>query len=125
MAKARDDRAGWDGAIGERLKRYRMHAGVSMETVGRACGVTFQKIQKRESGHNRLTVQDMVITANVLGIDPKVFYEGLNTGKEAPTLPDMSAQALKIGGMYERLEPGQKIVVSALVKLLQKDGADG
>ncbi len=44
-----------DRAIGQRLRAYRLAAGMSQTAVGDHLGVTFQQIQKYEKGVNRLS----------------------------------------------------------------------
>ena len=50
--KAADD---IDLAVGKAVRFFRIQAGMSQATLGSKLGVTFQQIQKYESGANRST----------------------------------------------------------------------
>ncbi len=59
-----------DEAMGEILKLHRRAAGLSQSELGQAVGITFQQIQKYESGRNRLSVSRLFQLAKALGITP-------------------------------------------------------
>ena len=58
---------------GERLKVARQLAGVSQQQLGEALGVSFQAVQKYESGENRLSAGRLVKAAAFLGVDLAFF----------------------------------------------------
>ncbi len=43
-----------DAAVGENIRTARIAAGLSQTDLGRACGISFQQIQKYEKGTNRV-----------------------------------------------------------------------
>ncbi|HXY99374.1 MAG TPA: helix-turn-helix transcriptional regulator [Stellaceae bacterium] len=81
--RARKRRRGaQDIYAGERLRVARQLAGVSQTELGDALGVSFQAVQKYESGENRLSAGRMVVAAAFLGVDLAFF------AKERTPLPD-------------------------------------
>jgi transcriptional regulator with XRE-family HTH domain len=58
---------------GERLRLARQLAGISQPQLGDALGVSFQAVQKYESGENRLSAGRMVKAAAFLGVDLAFF----------------------------------------------------
>jgi transcriptional regulator with XRE-family HTH domain len=55
-----------DIAIGERVRSIRVAQGVSQSELGEACGVSYQQIQKYETGANRLSITRGLVIARVL-----------------------------------------------------------
>ena len=58
---------------GERLRVARQLAGVSQQQLGQALGISFQAVQKYESGENRLSAGRLVNAAAFLGVDLAFF----------------------------------------------------
>jgi transcriptional regulator with XRE-family HTH domain len=58
---------------GERLRLARQLAGISQQQLGEALGVSFQAVQKYETGENRLSAGRMVKAAAFLGVDLAFF----------------------------------------------------
>jgi transcriptional regulator with XRE-family HTH domain len=55
-----------DRAIGVRMRALRLQRGLSQMQVGEKLGVTFQQIQKYESGRNRLAGSRLVMMCELL-----------------------------------------------------------
>jgi len=74
MRPARKRRRGeQDLYAGERLRVARQLAGVSQQQLGDVLGVSFQAVQKYESGENRLSAGRLVKAAAFLGVDLAFF----------------------------------------------------
>ena len=56
-----------DKIIGQRLRSFRLVKEMSQEDLGTHLGVSFQQIQKYESGKNRLSGSRLITSAKVLG----------------------------------------------------------
>jgi transcriptional regulator with XRE-family HTH domain len=90
-----------DVHFGEKLKARRLMTvpKVSQEDLGAALGVTFQQIQKYETGKNRMSAAMMVQIAAVLKVDVQYFFDELPTGAKnnkeikTPALIEMSLAA--------------------------------
>ncbi len=66
-----------DVCVGARVRTRRMTLGMSQSKLGEFLGVTFQQIQKYESGSNRIGVHRLRVTAHVLEVSPSYFFEGV------------------------------------------------
>jgi transcriptional regulator with XRE-family HTH domain len=66
--------------IGARLRRLRVSRHVSLEEVGRMIGVTYQQIQKYETGANRISAATLFRIAAAFSVAPAFFFEGLPAG---------------------------------------------
>ncbi len=62
--------------VGQRLKQQRVRLGLSQGALGKTVGVTFQQIQKYETGSNRVSASRLHELANVLAVGVGFFYEG-------------------------------------------------
>jgi transcriptional regulator with XRE-family HTH domain len=81
-----------DKATGRTLRLYRKAAGLSQAELGRAAGVSFQQIQKYETGFNRLSVSRLFQLAATLGVEPSDFVRDIqkrmNMGETEEAAPD-------------------------------------
>ena len=61
--------------VGGRLRLRRNLVGMSQGQLGEACGLTFQQIQKYESGSNRVSASRLYRIARILGVNVAYFFE--------------------------------------------------
>lgn len=77
-----------DAHLGEKIKLARQSAHVTQEQLARALGISYQQIQKLESGINRLPASRLYRIARYLGYDITFFYQDI------PTLPPPTSPRL-------------------------------
>jgi transcriptional regulator with XRE-family HTH domain len=63
--------------VGRLLRAYRHFAGLTLDELGTAVGVTPQQFLKYERATNRISASRLVEAACVLQIAPGAFFEGL------------------------------------------------
>jgi len=56
--------------LGQSIRRWREHQGITQAQIGDRLGVTFQQVQKYERGANRISSEALVILADCFGITP-------------------------------------------------------
>lgn len=86
-----------DRHVGARLRMQRMLVGVSQEKLGGALGLTFQQVQKYESGSNRISASRLQQIATMLDVPVSFFFEGVPTGEGSAASfgePTSNAQVL-------------------------------
>lgn len=66
-----------DEHVGARLREMRKAAGWSQTELAEKLGVSFQQVQKNESGANRIGASRLWRLCVVLGVGPSAFFEGL------------------------------------------------
>ena len=66
-----------DKILGQRIKTARQKKRLSQTNLAAECGVSFQQIQKYESGINRVSVSRLIQIAGALRMQPETFLEGL------------------------------------------------
>ena len=59
-----------DVQIGQAIKAVRTAQGVSQTALGEVLGITFQQIQKVESGKNRISTSALILICQKLGVSP-------------------------------------------------------
>lgn len=66
--------------------------GATQEQVAESLGITFQQVQKYETGMNRVSASRLWEIASVLGVPVSFFFEGLETdGSCKNNISDLSA----------------------------------
>ncbi|WP_374377427.1 helix-turn-helix domain-containing protein [Dongia sp.] len=66
--------------VGRRLHTRRTQLGLSQERLAKAIGLTFQQIQKYETGINRVSSSRLFDLARALEIDVTYFFSGIENG---------------------------------------------
>jgi len=86
--------------VGKRVKLRRTLLHISQEQLASDIGVTFQQVQKYESGHNRVSASRLFDISRVLNCPISYFFEdiGPETTGERPT---PGARAEDGGGLSE------------------------
>ena len=69
-----------DVEIGRRVRALRLERGMSQTALGEGSGVTFQQVQKYETGRNRVPSGRLARMAHLLGVEPGYFF-GSNGGR--------------------------------------------
>ena len=78
-----------DVVIGKNLRNLRSLRGFSQQKLGKEIDVTFQQIQKYESGKNRISASTMIALARTLKVSIMDFFMGLDgQGENNPLLLD-------------------------------------
>jgi transcriptional regulator with XRE-family HTH domain len=65
-----------DVYVGKRLRRRRIFIGMSQTQLGEAVGVSFQQVQKYESGVNRAVPRRLFEFGRTLGVPLSYFFDG-------------------------------------------------
>jgi transcriptional regulator with XRE-family HTH domain len=80
MAKKRNSSSGLDGInsyIGQRLKLRRDMLGMTQKQLAEACDVTFQQIQKYETGETQISAGRLYQLGMVLDMPVSFLFSGL------------------------------------------------
>ena len=71
-----------DVAIGQKLRALRLDRGLSQSALADMIGVTFQQLQKYESGANRISAGRLARAAAALRVHVTAFYEVITHPKK-------------------------------------------
>lgn len=61
--------------IGRRIRSFRQDAGLSQEALAELVGVSFQQVQKYESGHTTLNILKLQQVAEALKVQVSDFFD--------------------------------------------------
>jgi transcriptional regulator with XRE-family HTH domain len=67
-----------DKHVGAQLRALREARGFSAQTLVRAAGLSIDRLERLETGRERIGVDDMRRLCEVLGVTPSDFFRGLN-----------------------------------------------
>ena len=89
-----------DVHIGRRLREARLARGLSQGALGKKLGVTFQQVQKYESGANRIGGSRLWDISGILDVPVGYFFEGLpatgSTGGSREPEPPLTRRSLEL-----------------------------
>ncbi len=83
-----EQRRAIDQHVGAHLRLRRTVLGLSQEKVAEAVGITFQQLQKYETGQNRISASRLHAIAKLLDVAIPFFFEGLPVGAHVKARPD-------------------------------------
>ena len=109
-----------DVHVGHRLREMRTSHGMSMEALGKRVGVSYQQIQKYETGFNRISASMLWRIAGVLEIDVAYFFEGLD---DTPCQLTPDAATIRTMAVLGRMDPLVRQEIRRLVVALAASGA--
>src|SRR3954470_10930894 len=72
-----------DRHVARRIRERRLALGLTQQQVAELIGITYQQAHKYETGINRISAGRLFAIAQVLGVKPGYFFEGLGTGRPA------------------------------------------
>jgi len=109
-----------DIEVGQRVRTFRVHKGLSQEKLGDALGLTFQQVQKYEKGTNRISAGRLQRIAETLDVPVTDLFA---PQKRAGTGPSevfellQTAASLRLLRAYIRIrDPQVRQAVTVLVE---------
>jgi transcriptional regulator with XRE-family HTH domain len=63
--------------VGQRIKLRRAMVGITQRKLAELCGVTFQQLQKYESGETRITAERLYQLSAILNVPMSFMFSGL------------------------------------------------
>ena len=78
-----------DQHVGRRMKERRVALGISQTALADRLGITFQQVQKYESGTNRMSAARIYTVSIALGCEISYLFEGI-TGKQPKPMFDQA-----------------------------------
>ena len=71
-----------DRHVGERIRRRRVMLGLTQEHLGEALGISYQQIQKYETGANRVSAGRLFMISQILETGISNLFDGLGEATE-------------------------------------------
>jgi transcriptional regulator with XRE-family HTH domain len=111
-----------DQHIGSRLRLRRTLLGMTQEQLAAVLGISYQQVQKYETGANRISASRLFEIGQMLETDASYFYEGLSEGAEVRELPHGGHNRVAIDlvrNFLEIADENQRTALAMLVKTLK------
>jgi transcriptional regulator with XRE-family HTH domain len=104
--------------VGKRIKLRRTLLHISQEQLAGDIGVTFQQVQKYESGHNRVSASRLFDISRVLNCPIAYFFEDITpeTTGDRSTPAARSGEAAAEEALPEDADPMQRTETLELVR---------
>lgn len=96
-----------DRHVGAMVRHYRIMKGISQQRMAEVLNLTFQQIQKYETGGNRMSPSALFYVAKYLGVAPSTFFEGLEQDGDVSPIHDIENDMevmASINGVPQRRE---------------------
>lgn len=113
-----------DAAIGAAIRAARVFRGLTQGALAEAIGVTFQQVQKYETGRNRVAAARLLAIGRALGVRPGAFFDGLGASDSETRLPELQPDEISHCLVMRRLGPKHRRIVTGLAQGLLS-GAGG
>ena len=110
-----------DAYVGERIRERRAALGLTQEHLARALEISYQQVQKYETGANRVSVGRLFEISGKLEVDIAYFFEGLDANSEIVPLEHggKNRSAIELVRNFAGVtDPEVRSAVSGLVKSL-------
>ncbi|MEL7231935.1 MAG: helix-turn-helix transcriptional regulator [Pseudomonadota bacterium] len=110
-----------DSRVGDRVRRRRILMGLTQDQLGEALGISYQQIQKYETGANRVSVGRLYLIAQKLGVNPGWFFDGSLSDASRDDIDDLGSSRLLMDFVrnFSRIEDERlRTAIVALVRAM-------
>jgi transcriptional regulator with XRE-family HTH domain len=112
-----------DAAVGRNVRIWRLAKGLSQAALAKRLGVTFQQVQKYETGGNRITTGRLVKIAGILGVPLSALLHGVDAKEPSHSLTALisDARSFRLAHAFAAIAHGAFRL--SLVELVEKIAA--
>ena len=115
----RDRQTGVDAHVGERIRKRRTELGQTQEELGAGLGISYQQIQKYETGANRISAGRLFEIASALDVGISYFFDGYEGDEPDEPLPHGGHNRAAIELVRNFLEIKDESLRSAVTTLMR------
>lgn len=117
-----------DRLVGDRIRRRRILMGLTQDQLGESLGISYQQIQKYETGANRVSAGRLYLIATRLEVSPGWFFDPMQSDATSEDFDELGSSRLLMEFVrcFARIkEERLKTVLVSLVRTLaNEDEAD-
>lgn len=108
-----------DRYVGNQLRLKRMAAGINQSRLGKALGISFQQVQKYESGANRISMSKLWLACDLLKAKPGDFFpDPAGDVVDGEPAPASAVDRLGLGRAAAGLPPDRQRLVLELIRAM-------
>jgi len=107
-----------DCYVGARLRERRATMGMTQKDFAEVLGLSYQQIQKYETGHSRLSAGKLFVLSGKLGVDVAWFFAGCDPKSAIRPLHHGGAQRslITISRCEQQMTPERRNIFRELAK---------
>ncbi len=111
-----------DVYVGRRVRERRTIIGMSQEKLGEVVGLSFQQIQKYETGSNRVSASRLYEFSTIMGVSPSWFFEGYEMKDAVQDEPNLCRrETLEFIRSYEKISEKTQKQLRALIMATSRE----
>lgn len=111
-----------DRRVGERIRRRRVLLGVTQDQLGDALGISYQQVQKYETGANRVSAGRLYQIAQTLETSVGSFFDELSSEDEFDSETASSRYVIELVRNFSQIKDERlRSIVSSLVRALSEN----
>jgi transcriptional regulator with XRE-family HTH domain len=124
-----------DKHVGSRVRMRRMMLAMSQVKLGEALGLTFQQVQKYETGTNRIGASRLEQISHILQVPVEFFFEGVDTSMSMSDVRSLtnvndfisSSEGLRLFAAFRRIENAhlRRQIVALVQEIAAERGLGG
>jgi len=98
-----------DIQVGARIRTFREAAGISQHHLGKDIGITFQQVQKYETGANRVSASKLYLIAQRLGVSIAEIVGEVEEGERTTVVESLTvARTRELLEAWNRIDSPEK-----------------
>lgn len=123
-----------DRLVGDRIRRRRILMGLTQDQLGESLGISYQQIQKYETGANRVSAGRLYLIGERLEVSPGCFFDPAKSDASSTDFDELGSSRLLMEFVRSFARIGDERIKSVLVALVKamadeepsgKDAANG
>jgi transcriptional regulator with XRE-family HTH domain len=110
-----------DRLVGDRIRRRRILMGLTQDQLGEALGISYQQIQKYETGANRVSAGRLYLIAEKLEVSAGWFFDPVKSDASSSDFNDLgsSRQLMDFVRSFSKIEDDRvKAILVSLVRAM-------
>ena len=117
-----------DRLVGARIRRRRILMGLTQDQLGESLGISYQQIQKYETGANRVSAGRLYLIANRLDVSPGWFFDPVKSDASSDDFDELGSSRLlmELVRSFARIkdERLKSVLVSLVRAMAEEDESD-
>jgi len=116
-----------DRLVGDRIRRRRILMGLTQDQLGEALGISYQQIQKYETGANRVSAGRLYLIGRSLDVSPGWFFDPAKSDASSSDFDELGSSRLLMEFVrsFARIDDERlKSILVSLVKAMADSDVD-
>lgn len=106
--------------VGQQLRSIRLLRGMNQTQLGKPLKITYQQIQKYEQGTDSISTAKLFNLANILGVEPWFFFDGLPRRAHTPVFATLEREHMTLLNHYNAAPPKARKTFIGFLRMASK-----